>query len=134
MTAQSLIIRNPEQRARAIEALCNMPLPLSVSIEPHIEGDQAHERAWYWWTLTIIADQAIVHGRKYSKEVWHEFYKQKFLPIIDVVDIRDRTVFMYQSTEKLSIRKRREYRYQVESDAAQELGVMFSDYKMIEAG
>jgi len=128
------ILRNPEQRARFIESLMDAVLPLSVTVEPHIEGDQAHERAWYWWTLKIIAEQVMVNGKKYSKEVWHEWYKQKFLPIADEMTKDGKTVFIHQSTEKLSIRKRREYRYQVEADAVQELGVMFPDYHMREAG
>jgi hypothetical protein len=35
MTAQSLILRNPEQRARAIEALMEMPLPVEVEWGPY---------------------------------------------------------------------------------------------------
>ena len=134
MSAQTLILRTAEQREICIVHLRGAPLPLSIQVEPHIEGDQAHERGWYWWDLGIIADQIVVDGRKRHRETWHEYYRRKFLPIVDEFTIDGKTIFIYQSTEKLSIKGRREYRYQVESDAVQELGVMFPDYRMREAG
>lgn len=127
------ILRTPADRARLIEQLMEMPLPLMVEIKPHEDGSQAHQRAWYWWTLSIIADQAEVNGRRYSKEVWHEWYKQKFLPIVGELTKDGMTVFIYQSTEKLSIKERRNYRYMIEADAIQELGVRFPEYDMREA-
>lgn len=129
-----LILRTDPQRAAFVERLYEIPLPVSIKCEPHIEGDQAHERGWYWWDLGIIAEQVVVEGRKYSEEIWHERYKRKFLPIVDEGEIDGITYFIHKSTEKLSIRERREYRYKVESDAVQELGVMFPDYRQREAG
>lgn len=129
------ILRTPADRARLIEQLMEMPLPVEVEVKPFQPGDKSHERRWYWWDLTIISDQVIVDGRKRRKEVWHEYYKTKFLPIVDQFTVNGQTRFVYKSTEDLSIRERRDYRYQVEADAIQELGVVFPerDYDMWEA-
>lgn len=123
------ILRTPEQRARLIEKLTEMQLPIEVHACPFEPRRSLHQNRWLWWTLQVIADQVMVDGRKYDAEVWHEYYKRKFLGFQEVV-IRGQEYVVANSTTKLTDRKMREYRYMIEADAIQELGVRFPDYQM----
>ena len=122
------ILRTDEQRAAFVGQIHRMPLPLEIECVPYEESRTLHQNRWYWWDLKIIAEQAVINNRQYSKEVWHEYYKGRFLPIVNEIIIRGRAVLIYKSTTDLSKKEMYDYRYQVESDAIQELGIRFPDY------
>ena len=128
------VLKNRPEVSRFIEKLMQMPLPIEVEVKSFQPGDKSHERRWYWWSLTIIADQVVVDGRKRRKEVWHEYYKAKFLPVVDEFTVNGLTHFVPKSTEDLSIKERRAYRYKIEADAIQELGVRFPEHDSRMAG
>jgi hypothetical protein len=133
MSGATIILRTPIDRARWIERLMEMPLPVEVHACPFEPKRSLHQNRWLWWTLQVVADQVMVDGRKYDAEVWHEYYKRKFLGFREVV-IHGQGYVVANSTTKLTDRQMREYRYMIEADAIQELGVRFPEYDSRMAG
>jgi len=69
----------------AINAIQNAPIdseyPLEVIIRKEQKGRSLSANALMWaGPLNDIAQQAWVHGRQYSALIWHEYFKEKFLP------------------------------------------------------
>lgn len=69
----------------AINALQNAPIdsqhPLEVIIRKEQTSRSLSANALMWaGPLNDIAQQAWVHGRQYSTLVWHEYFKEQFLP------------------------------------------------------
>ena len=69
----------------AINAIQNAPIdsdkPLEVIIREEQKGRSLSANALMWaGPLNDIATQAWVHGRQYSALIWHEYFKEKFLP------------------------------------------------------
>jgi len=69
----------------AINAIQNAPIdseyPLEVIIRKEQKGRSLNANALMWaGPLNDIAQQAWVHGRQYSALIWHEYFKEKFLP------------------------------------------------------
>lgn len=69
----------------AINAIQNAPIdlekPLEVIIREEQKGRSLSANALMWaGPLNDIAQQAWVHGRQYSALIWHEYFKEKFLP------------------------------------------------------
>jgi hypothetical protein len=72
----------------------------------------------YWKLLTIIADSAWIGGKQYSKDAFHEFYRDKFLPKIEGPD------GIYPgSTSRLKVKEFSEYLARIEAHACDELGL-----------
>lgn len=38
------------------------------------------QNALYWNTVHDVADHIIVDGQKFTPQVWHKYFKQRFLP------------------------------------------------------
>ena len=73
------------QADTAINAIQNAPIdterPLEVIIREEQKGRSLSANALMWaGPLNDIATQAWVHGRQYSALIWHEYFKEKFLP------------------------------------------------------
>ena len=73
------------QADTAISAIQNAPIdierPLEVIIREEQKGRSLSANALMWaGPLNDIATQAWVHGRQYSTLIWHEYFKEKFLP------------------------------------------------------
>jgi len=71
----------------AINAIQNAPIdseyPLEVIIREEQKARSLSANALMWaGPLNDIAQQAWVHGRQYSALIWHEYFKEKFLPEI----------------------------------------------------
>lgn len=69
----------------AINALQNAPIdsqhPLEVIIRKEQTSRSLSANALMWaGPLNDIAQQAWIHGRQYSALVWHEYFKEQFLP------------------------------------------------------
>lgn len=69
----------------AINAIQNAPIdseyPLEVIIRKEQKSRSLNANALMWaGPLNDIAQQAWVHGRQYSALIWHEYFKEKFLP------------------------------------------------------
>lgn len=82
-----------------------------------------NRRYWGNGVLAQVAQQAVVNGKQYSAETWHEFAKRKF---IGVVELPDGSVVGKSSTN-LSTVEFSEFSDRFEAYAATELGVVFYD-------
>lgn len=82
-----------------------------------------NRRYWGNGVLAQIAEQAVVGGKLYSAEVWHEQFKRQF---IGVEELPNGQVIGKSST-KLTTAEFCSFCDQVEAYAATELGVTFYD-------
>ena len=82
-----------------------------------------NRRYWGGGVLAQVAQQAVVNGRQYSAETWHELLKRMF---IGVEELPDGSVIGKSSTG-LATAEFSEFCTQVEAYAASELGVTFYD-------
>jgi hypothetical protein len=82
-----------------------------------------NKRYWSKGVLAQIAAQAVVNGRLYSAEAWHEQFKRQF---IGVEELPNGQVIGKSST-KLSTSEFAAFCDQVEAFAATELDVTFYD-------
>lgn len=82
-----------------------------------------NRRYWGNGVLAQIAEQAVVNGRQYDAEVWHELMKKKF---IGLVELPDGSV-IGQSSANLTTAQFSEFCAQVEAYACSELNVTFYD-------
>jgi hypothetical protein len=70
-TAKLLIDHAPTDRINPVEFVLR---------EPVKARKQSQNDLMWAGTLTDIAEQAYVEGRTYSAEVWHEYFKEQYLP------------------------------------------------------
>lgn len=82
-----------------------------------------NRRYWGKGVLAQIAEQAVVNGRLYDPNVWHEQFKRQF---IGVIELPDGGIQGMSSTE-LDTAQFAEFCTKVEAFAATELGVRFYD-------
>ena len=82
-----------------------------------------NRRYWGNGVLAQIAQQAVVNGKQYDAETWHEFMKRKF---IGVKELPGGEV-VGQSSSKLTTVEFSNFCTEVEAFAATELGVVFYD-------
>ena len=82
-----------------------------------------NRRYWGQGVLAQVAAQAVVNGRLYSAETWHEQFKRQF---IGVEELPNGEVIGKSST-KLTTKEFCEFCDMVEAHAAAELGVTFYD-------
>ncbi len=136
-----------EQRDRLLALVGNLPLdalkPLEVVIREEKKARKLDQNALYWaGPLRDIAEQAWVHGRQFSAEVWHEHFKREFLPeFIDAITVLSDHVkdgyhkwartpggdrVLIGSTTQLTVKGMSAYLEQVYAYGAN-LGVQFSE-------
>lgn len=84
LTKTIRLIGLPQQEV-AINAIKNAPIdlehPLEIIIREEQKSRSLNANALMWaGPLNDIAQQAWVHGRQYSALIWHEYFKEQFLP------------------------------------------------------
>lgn len=82
-----------------------------------------NRRYWGNGVLKQIAEQAVVNGKLYSAETWHEQFKRQF---IGVIELPNGEVIGMSSTG-LTTQEFCDFSDQVEAFAASNLGVVFYD-------
>ena len=126
----------------AINAIQNAPIdsdkPLEVIIREEQKGRSLSANALMWaGPLNDIASQAWVHGKQYSALIWHEYFKEKFLPDFpDLTQVKegyrkyeetpDGKRILIGSTQKLTKHGFSLYMEQIYAYGA-ELGVRFTE-------
>jgi hypothetical protein len=103
------------------QAECDQPLEVTVGVWRGRRSDAQNRR--YWAILGAVAEQAVIKGRRYDAESWHEFFKRKFigyreLPTGGMVGL---------SSAGLSVEEFSAYMTQVEASAVSEHGVVFEE-------
>lgn len=93
-------------------------------------------RRMFGYVVSEIAEQAWLEGRQYSAKVWHEYLKEKFLPLeympgitregyVKYLEMPDGNLKLVGSTTELTTRGHKDYVTACEAFGA-ELGVKFS--------
>ena len=65
-------------RQRAIEAVKNARQGWVVRIEP--PNRTSAQNSFYWATLAAISEQIRPQGQAHDQDVWHAYFKTRFLP------------------------------------------------------
>jgi hypothetical protein len=69
------------QRQAAIAAITNAPLGIEVKLQEPVKARTLDQNALMWsGPLADMEAQAYVQGRTYSAAMWHEFFKDLYLP------------------------------------------------------
>lgn len=137
---RTILLREERQRETLLALVKNLPLdaekPLQVVIEEMRPARKMSQNALMWvGPLQDIAEQAYLEGRKFSAEIWHEYFKAQFLPAtFDPEQCQDGYVkyefgpdgnpVLIGSTTKLTVKGMANYITQVEAFGAS-LGVTF---------
>lgn len=80
-----------------------------------------NRRYWGKGVLAQVAEQAVVNGRLFSAEVWHEQFKRQFIGFDELPNGE----IVGKSSTSLSTTEFSDFCSQVEAFAASELGVIF---------
>lgn len=97
--------------------------PLEVIVCKHKEKRRTLQNRLYWAVLREIAEQAMLGGKQFSDECWHEHFKRQFVGVVDLPDGRT----MGESTTKLSVSDFADYVSRVQAFAVIDLGVIFQE-------
>lgn len=82
-----------------------------------------NRRYWGNGVLKQIAAQAVINGKRYPADVWHEQFKRQFIGVIELPSGE----VIGKSSTGLSTKEFCDFSDQVEAYAATELGVHFVD-------
>jgi len=82
-----------------------------------------NRRYWGGGVLAQIAAQAVVNGRLFSAETWHEQFKRQFIGVIELPNGQ----VIGESSTKLTTAEFSEFCQKVEAYACTDLGVIFYD-------
>ena len=85
-----------------------------------------NRRYWGKGVLAQVAEQAVVNGKLYPADIWHEQFKRQF---IGVIELPCGEVIGRSSTD-LTVEEFSEFCSQVEAFASGELGVTFYDLEV----
>lgn len=108
--------------------MANDNKPLAVTVATHKDKRHNQQNRLYWQYLNQIAEQAMIEGKKFNAECWHEFFKMQFLGMVDLPNGHK----IGESTTKLNVTDFASYVNNIEAYAVTELGVIFgadNDYK-----
>lgn len=105
-------------------------IPLRIIITTAEVKRNAEQNRRYWKAvLEQIANQVWVDGRRYSKDVWHEFYAEKYGVKEEIRMPTGELKCRRKSTTEYKVREFSDYMNEIEADAAQEYGVRFLIYE-----
>lgn len=78
---RNIILVDDQRRAIAVAAVTNAPLGIEVVLRAPVKARKLDQNAKYWaGPIKDISEQAWIDGRQFSKEVWHEYLKDLYLP------------------------------------------------------
>ena len=97
---------------------------LEVVIRPY-KAKRSYEQNRRLWSLyNQIAEQVWLDGRRYSADVWHEYFKQQFIGCDERVLPSGEIQKIGLSTTKLNTQQMADYQTRIEAWAAEQ-GVIF---------
>lgn len=82
---RTILLVGEVQKSTARAVIDNAPTdpenPLELVLRERVKPRKQDQNALMWaGTLNDIAEQAWVNGRRFSAEVWHEYFKREYLP------------------------------------------------------
>ena len=110
-------------RANCCAAIQNAVDGMEVEIRAKGKKRSKASNRFYWRMLNQIAEDAWLEGRRYAANVWHHFYRMRFLGVIDGPCGTSFPI----STSDLEQNEFNEYVRKVEVHAASELFISFTD-------
>lgn len=128
-----LILRTPHLRAQAIRAIQAIPANevMDFTLVPHKSSRSLEQNARYWSLLTEISEQLWPDGKQYEPEIYHEYFKGRFLGKVQVnFGENDDAAFVPKSTTKLAVKDFGDFMTQVEAWGV-EHGVKFTEWREI---
>ena len=127
---QTLQLYNPQQAHVVladlwplIKATLTAGKRLQLTVKPEKRSQAQNRRYWGQGVLAQVAAQAVVGGKLYSAEVWHEQFKRMFIGFDELPNGQ----IIGKSSTGLTTAEFCDFCTQVEAYAAQELGVRFVD-------
>lgn len=99
---------------------------LTVSLRKRTKPQ--NRRYWGRGVLAQVAEQAVVNGRLFSAEVWHEQFKRQFIGFEELPNGQ----IVGKSSTGLSTTEFSDFCAAVEAHAATELGVTFYDLEPLQ--
>jgi hypothetical protein len=102
-------------------ALADAGKPLSVSVAEHRAKRSGEQNRRLWALLNEIAEQAMLDGKHYSAEAWHEHMKRQFIGVEELPG--GGTVGI--STTTLNVEEFGQYMERIEAWAVQTFGIEF---------
>lgn len=94
--------------------------PLMVTIDEYQAKRSAQANSRYWALLEDISEQAVIDGKRFSREAWHTYFREKYAPKED-----GPTGLVAMSTSQMNKETFANYMQRVEVEAVQTLGVEF---------
>lgn len=95
--------------------------PLMVTVDEYQAKRSSEQNRLLWALLTEIAEQVEVGGKRFSKDAWHEHFKDQFAPKQEGPN-----GLVATSTSQMTKQQFQEYVTRIECYAVQELGVEFA--------
>jgi hypothetical protein len=95
--------------------------PLAVSVHEHKTKRSIDQNKRYWAILRQIAELGWIHGKTFSAEAWHEFFRRYFIGYEDVPYGQ----MVGISTTTLTVADFADYMTKVEAYAVEEFGIEF---------
>jgi hypothetical protein len=71
-------LANETARKRAMQAVAAAKPGWVVSIQP--PNRTSAQNSFYWVTLTAISEQIRPQGKEHSPDIWHAYFKARYLP------------------------------------------------------
>jgi hypothetical protein len=73
-----VIVTLSDDRARVVQMVTQAPDGYVVEIRK--PSRSLEQNARYWVAIHEIAEQISIEGRKYTPQVWHRYFKERYLP------------------------------------------------------
>jgi hypothetical protein len=123
----TFVLRAPEHAHKLIAFLkenageqARIGQPLVVTVEAYAAKRSGEQNRRLWALLTDIAEQAVIEGKRFSKESWFEHLKSEFAPKQEGPH-----GLVAMSTTQMTKQQFADFMTRVEIAAVQTLGVEF---------
>ena len=104
-------------------ALADAGKPLAITVAEHRAKRSGEQNKRLWALLNEIAEQAMLDGKQYSAEAWHEHLKRTLIGVEELPGGGSVGI----STTKLNVEEFGAYMTRIEAYAAQNFGIEFTD-------
>lgn len=126
--SKTFVLRSPEhghQLVSYIKAIAGPAAaagrPLVVEVGEYNQRRSNEQNRLLWALLTEIAEQVELDGKRFSKEAWHEHFKDMFAPKQEGPG-----GLVAMSTSQMNKQQFQEYVTRIEVHSVQTLGVEFA--------
>lgn len=83
----TFVLRDPEHARKMVQFIkenageqARIGQPLVVTVEAYQAKRSGEQNRRLWAILSDVAEQAVVDGKRFSKDAWFEYFKGQFAP------------------------------------------------------